>query len=844
MLFFSLLKVQAHIMFRIVFAISLMTVVGSAPSPFYTRSSVRTPTSYVEQYLVVPDKNDAYRVPLTQVHHVNDFKFPKQQVFYHNPQAHSSLHNIHENSPMWQNLMEMMKQNSDKAEAAVKNDAMMQQPMKSDAMNSKISQRETTLMTEAIIKDGRDIPAALSDNPIIADDVNAEMIQREAKSMGEAEFMGGEKMIDSVDYGMTQETGMPEMAKMMEEKSMAELMNQQAMLEIMREKTYEEFMQMAMEAQRMQEESQAVPQLQQETIESQDQEKINLMEMMKTETVPLLSRVDADSEASQTQAIEMPKLMVNHENRMEVLNAMMQILQNANLMTEVRGEKSQDVMTPQVLTREEAKKDDTVEVVKSLELIQESIPEVIVKEDSITPEANQTEQKNENAEIINEEILKETEVLKENSDEVAENEVLRNDNQEAQKLITENLTISQMLELLEMMKSMLSTTQATPTTSESPQVITETPLVVTEEPQLITELPQLITEAPSTTAAPLILNEPLADPIVIDEMPQKSMTEIMQEILKINQASLNILEMMKMVENSISTTNITENNVDSITETPAKISELMSNMLNIESQPRINNEITEAVLMNNAAMQSNDDDSSSRDVKAMELEVVANSDAQGKSFEMRMVEVTTEGNNALTERITEQSESAANKSERPTELSTENTSSEFNDESNARNAEINLEDNNENGNDKKEEQENSEEQSVSTRQGRVNTSPTLFLHNNRFYVISGAPDFYANFDAYQKRTPVFSLQQLQPIRPIDKNERVQRVEPFRIYVEDENDKTRDDGDDNERESEPLKLNESQAHDIEKQSADGEVKKPEQASAGKGRTCFNSHKKIA
>lgn len=831
-------------MFRIVFVISLMAVVRSAPSPFYTRSSVRTPTSYVSQYLVVPDKHEPYRVPLTQVHHVNDFKFPKQQVFYHNPQAHSSLHNIHENSPMWQNLMEMMKQKSEGAEDSMNmemmqsavNDAMTHQP--SDAMDSKMSQRETKLMTEAIMNGGSDMPTDFNDNPFKADDVNAEMIQREAKAMGEVEFIdGSEKMIDSGNYAMTQESTLPEnqMAKLMEEKSMVELMNDQAVLEMMREKTYKEFMQMTMEVQRMQANE---PQLQQEpvNIEPHSQEKISFMEMT-TEAVPFESRVSDDSEASQSQAIEMPKIMVNHENRMEVLKAMMEILQSANLMTEVQGEKSAEVITPQILMSEEIKKDDTGEIGKSIELNQGSIPEMTLKQDLINAEANQTKiDENISADILSEENLTETEVLKEDavvekSQKIAENEIIKNDNEEAQKLITENLTITQMLELLELMKSMFSTTQSTPTTSEMPQVVTETSS-------------QLITESPSTTPPnAIIINETLADPIITNEVPiqPKSMQEIMQEILKINQASLNILEMMTMVQNSISSANSTENDVESITEVPAKVSELMSNMLKTETQPRIDKEITstEAALMSNEAMQSNDDESS-RNTKAMELEVVANGDAQGENFEMRMVEVTTEDNTALPERNTEQSESTENKSESPTETSTGSTSLEFNDESSARHAEINPEDN-ENENEKTEE-ENSEEQSVSARQGRVDTSPTLFLHNNRFYVVSGAPEFYANFDAYQKpRTPIFSLQELEPIRPIDKNARVQRVEPFRIYVgEDENDKSRN-GDDNEREIKPLKLNESQAHDNENEmqsSADGEVKKPEQASAGKGQTRNN------
>jgi hypothetical protein len=236
-----------------------------------------------------------------------------------------------------------------------------------------------------------------------------------------------------------------------------------------------------------------------------------------------------------------------------------------------------------------------------------------------------------------------------------------------------------------------------------------------------------------------------------------------------------------------------------------------------------------------------------REPKMMELEVVSEAQREVVS------EVTTDSIKASddieinsTERITSSelpmtSEANVIKSESTTETSVR-TLSEINAENDEGTAEISSRFN-ENENDSASEQE-SLEQAVSARQGRVNDSPTLFLHNNRFYVVSGAPEFYANFDAYQRpRTPIFSLQEMQPIRPMQKNVRVQKVEPFRIYVGDENENPRNNDEiKSEIEIEPLKMddneNDSQARDIEMQSMKStavEVKKTEQASAGEGQS---------
>lgn len=721
----------SFIMFRIVLAISLIAIVRSAPSPYYTRSSVRTPTSYVEQYLIVPDKNDPYRVPLTQVHHIDDFKFPKeQQVFYHNPQSHSSLHKIQENSAMWQNLMKAMK--PEVTEGGDDNIKMqMTQIIESDAdaMASKISQRETKLMGNNF-----------NENPIVVNEEISEKMNDEA--------------IDNTE--------------------MSELMNKEELIELMRGKTSQEVSLMI---------SSYISELMKEN------DSLNLTKIIESTTEVIKSEaVEMDRESK---AMEFSNLVVNEENRMEVLTAMMQILQNSNLLRK-DGDKSEEI------------------AVKSVEL---TIPDSEVNFDSMN--------------ILEENLMKvkeEEEIKNTKSDNIEDKLVILEDkeineksiNQSAsemqQKLITENFTMTNMFELLEMMKNLQDSTeslQVTQISTEVPQITTtksessfrveqklsennnlnenekmtqmlellqimkdlKASTELTTEAQLVTttpstETPELITTASSSEASQLITTTLLStssETALSTEAPQlqpKSMQEIMQEIIKINEASMNIMEMIKFIESRISNEIVTTE----LPEKSIKIAELVSNveMSEISSAETPNEHIELDVLPNN-------------------------SDSQGETgnVELRLVEVTTEDSK------TAASESTTNKSE-----STSPTSSELNLTS-----------------------DESTEINENPREGRMSNSPTLFLHNNRFYVVSGAPEFYANFDAYQKpRTPIFSLQELQPIKPIDKNTRVQRVEPFRIYVDD--DKTRN------VDNEPI--SESQARDIEIQL---EARKLEQSGKG-------------
>lgn len=685
---------------------SLIVIAYCAPSPYYTRSFVRTPTSQVEQYLIVPDKNDPYKVPMGQVHDFNEFKFPKRQIFYYNPTSQSSsLHEMSEDSPMWQKVMETMKEKSDempmdKMDMMQPTDAALESEMMAnvDAMSSKISQRETRLMTEAIMKDNRNVD--MIDKPIIvADEVNAKMTQDDAMREELMSIITSDTMTDDMKQ---------KAADLLE--ATEPQYDQKLMAELLEEKTIND-------------------------------DQLKLIEMMQNFKLVQVA-APSDMELNQREA------------------------------------KAMDMMNSDE---------------KAIETTSDS-----------------------NAETAEEIDIK-----------------------------------SSPLNLMEMIKIAESTTQKIEIAAIEDSEMKNLPLRVLDENQ----------EEKAETQ---------------ESAKPKSIDEIMQQILKINEASLNVLEMMKLIEQTTTAAPAIKEEVEKITESiradsqdeskcnktePAMSSQVMSRIIellsNLEGTTTTIRADTDDITSPEVMSLNEEIDETSREPKMMELELVKSDETQGENMELKVVEVTTDSNNAMPENIeitsTEKititelrttssttSEAIVIKSESTTEtpIRTMPDISATNDESTAGMAEISSRDNG-NENDSSSEQE-SMEQEVNARQGRLNDSPTLFLHNNRFYVVSGAPEFYANFNAYQRsRTPIFSLQELQPIRPMQKNVRVQKVEPFRIYVGDENENARND-DESKSEIEPLKLDDnekdSQARDIEMQSMKStvvEVKKQEQASAGEG-----------
>lgn len=98
-------------MFELHFFIAFVVAVSGAPSPYYSRSLVETPTSRVEQHLLLsPQLQQSYRVQPQHVMSFSDFDFPKEQVVYYYPQQphHGqqplNLYELRQEMPWWQEL--------------------------------------------------------------------------------------------------------------------------------------------------------------------------------------------------------------------------------------------------------------------------------------------------------------------------------------------------------------------------------------------------------------------------------------------------------------------------------------------------------------------------------------------------------------------------------------------------------------------------------------------------------------------------------------------------------------------------------------------------------------------
>lgn len=115
----------------------------------------------------------------------------------------------------------------------------------------------------------------------------------------------------------------------------------------------------------------------------------------------------------------------------------------------------------------------------------------------------------------------------------------------------------------------------------------------------------------------------------------------------------------------------------------------------------------------------------------------------------------------------------------------------------------------------------------------------IFMHNHRYYIADGVPEFFGNFDAFNNPTaPIFSLQQLQPIMRVDNdNERVQKIKKLpmlatertstlRINVADE-EEMKEDKDESEHVNARSQFLSDQSKEEEKMSR--QVAKQEQTS---------------
>jgi hypothetical protein len=102
-----ILNISEFAMFRLLI---LAVAISAAPLPYYTRSLVETPTSRVEQHLLLsPQLQQTYRIQPQHVQSFSNFEFPKQQVVYYYPQNHHlqqplNLYELRQDSPWWQEL--------------------------------------------------------------------------------------------------------------------------------------------------------------------------------------------------------------------------------------------------------------------------------------------------------------------------------------------------------------------------------------------------------------------------------------------------------------------------------------------------------------------------------------------------------------------------------------------------------------------------------------------------------------------------------------------------------------------------------------------------------------------
>lgn len=84
--------------------------VAVSGTPYYTRSLVETPTSRVEQRLLLsPQHNIPYTIQPQHVQSFSNFEFPKQQVVYYYPepshvQQPLNLYNLRQDTPWWQGV--------------------------------------------------------------------------------------------------------------------------------------------------------------------------------------------------------------------------------------------------------------------------------------------------------------------------------------------------------------------------------------------------------------------------------------------------------------------------------------------------------------------------------------------------------------------------------------------------------------------------------------------------------------------------------------------------------------------------------------------------------------------
>jgi len=838
---------------RILFIIiSLLIFTQSAPSPYFTRSFVQTPSSTYEQYLIVPDKSDAYRVPMSQVHHYSDFQFPKQQVVYYNPSTGTNQHRLQalkKDNPLWQQMLmnlhgkpdENMLMNDDAemtkmSETMEMNENSDQKVMNEDTMRMILDQenpssdmmeklkREDTKIGEImkILEEPTTLTPKVLTQPIDVasdDDINKMSDQTEQiNSENNDQDSPSDQNDSEIELNMMEPAGNltdqilqvspqihPEMTRVIISESILPEIQNEDLFKTLENEQSTDF--------------EAANEIQTETpILSRIAELISNVEPLEISTIMNQVMNQDDIQASST--TEQTPLRRSKEFTLEIMRnikdhpeIMIKLVELAaasiqEMESDLRSDsiENEERLTEQNIAVTEPPRMETTESTESLST--EEAQSNILESSTINP-SNSNESTQLSTDSPNSKIVLET------SESDNENPF------STEKLIAELETSTEFSSepsmspiQLRIEDSMTSTEKSEPELENSSELSLLKESEVDQDKEKVeesttTQIPML--NIIETTASDESLNEndePRAELLVLTEnIVESTQTADSSDLLQ------STTEALRLEPTESSTELEQQEMIQSSTE-----SELIESSSTTEAVKLINDESTEAIKI--------------PATESIILQESSSTESSGMIQELRIVQISmtsrTNNSDQVNPTMTENIEQSVTRSDIPLNA----IDSESNEDKITSSEEQLSSDSSERESESQEEQvtmqETPQSESGETmREGRVNKAPTMFLHNNRFYVISGVPEFYANFDAYQNpRTPIFSLQELQPIKPMN-NVAIQNIEPFRIYVEDNEEQKSSTQDDNE----PFKMQnntrDNPRSDIENtQSMNMEQREPE------------------
>ncbi|KAL7047342.1 hypothetical protein ACKWTF_002872 [Chironomus riparius] len=791
---------------RILFILmSLLILVQSAPSPYFTRSFVKTPSSTYEQYLIVPDKSDAYRVPLSQVHHYSDFQFPKQQVVYYNPSTGTNQHRLQalkNDNPLWQEMLMNLHGKSD--ENMLMNDAeMSKMSTEHTEMNDNSEQKVMNEDTMRMILDQENPSSDMMEKLKRDDTKMSEMM----KVLAESTTFTPKISIQQISVPSNEDMTREEMSSMNDETEQMSDQNDGEVVPNMMELTQNSTNQIMRASPQIHPEMTRVivPDLNileiknenlieaAENAQSSDSEELNEIQ---TET-PLVSRIAE---------------LISNVEPLEMSTVMNRDIQEVSTTEQPPLRRSKD-MTLEIMRNI---KDHPEVMIKIVELAAASIQEMEsnLRNESMENEERSTEQSTAVTETSRMESTESSEALIKADDQV--NMLESSTVNPVNEFSTESIESSRDIQNILMPSEPSVSDDEIKFSTETSITSIETSTQVSSEssvPQVQSRLDgsMILTE----NSEPEIdnSNEEVDVPSASTQISMQNVLETTERVESFSEPEEVRADLPESAENNAETTQITELTPSS---TESLQSEQMESSTQLEQleiiQSSTEPELFESSETTEVINTINDESTEAINAPTTESTILKESssiESSGMIQQVQIIQISmtskTDNSDQVNSTMTENIEQSVTRSDIP--LNANDNESNGNKVSSSE--EQTSSDSGERESDSKEEQitlqEAPQSESGETmREGRVNKAPTMFLHNNRFYVISGVPEFYANFDAYQNpRTPIFSLQELQPIRPMN-NVAIQNIEPFRIYVEDNEEQKASTQDDNE----PFKIQSS------------------------------------